>query len=151
MKKKIKKYIIKIIYLIYYLMKEKGYKNVFKLINDKDEEEEIEDDIDLQNFRFYWWKYKRKSENDIEEHFIEKHENKFNNSKFSKETKWKDAVDDFLNTKNDDFEDFDNIFAGKKGKMRLEDLLGEILGMDIGDKKKKKNKYFSVECIFMYN
>ncbi len=53
MKKKIKKYIIKIIYLIYYLMKEKGYKNVFKLINDKDEEEEIEDDIDLQNFRFY--------------------------------------------------------------------------------------------------
>ena len=63
MKKKIKKYIIKIIYLIYYLVKKKDIKTIINnedeeeeeeknnFINDESEEEEIKEvDIDLQNF-----------------------------------------------------------------------------------------------------
>ena len=126
--------------------------------NEESEEEEIEEvDVDFQNFMDFIdentkGKGKKKTckfcknkfnEEEIEEHFIEKHENEYNKSKYAKETKWKDAVDAFENCKNDDFEDFENFFGGKKGKkgkMGLEDLLGEIMGMDIGDKKKKKKK-----------
>ncbi len=57
---------------------------------------------------------------------------------FLKKIKGKMLLMLFKKYKNNDFEDFDKFFEGKKGKMGLEDLIGEIMEMDIGDKKKKK-------------
>ena len=64
--------------------------------------------------------------------------------------KWKDAVDAYENSKNDEMKDIEELFGGgkkgKKGTMGLEDLLGEIMGMGMdmgsgfGEKKKKKKK-----------
>jgi DnaJ-class molecular chaperone len=132
---------------------------------ESDEDEDIEEvDIDLQSLMDFIeentkGKGKKKTckfcknkfdEDEIEEHFIQKHENEYNKSKYAKETKWKDAVDAYENSKNDEMKDIEELFGGgkkgKKGTMGLEDLLGEIMGMGMdmgsgfGEKKKKKKK-----------
>lgn len=84
---------------------------------------------------------KRIQNENIEKHFIEKHENDYKKSKYNQTVSWEKAVKDYEKIQND-FKGFEGMLNGD-GMKDFENMFSEILGMGLGGmggKSKKKKK-----------